>query len=93
MGQGIFLTLLTIDWRQTQVIATDDRFYETNPVLGKYPTIERVNTIILSTAILHTLASWGIWKWNKNIWRWGIGISIGIEGFAVWYNWRIGVRF
>ena len=93
VGQGIFLTLLAIDWRQTQVIATDPKYIEVNPILGNNPSISKVNRYFFTVGLLHTAGSWFMWKWNKDVWRWFIGFSIGTEANMTWYNLKVGIRF
>lgn len=39
------------DWAQTRHIATNSRFIENNPILGKRPTLKRVNIYMFTTGI------------------------------------------
>jgi len=46
-----------VDWMQTRTIATDERWYEVNPILGKHPTLAEVNTYFVASALFHTSVS------------------------------------
>ena len=91
VGQGIFLTLLAIDWGQTRYIAKLG-LPELNPILGKKPSLRKINAYFITVAILHTYLSWEGWKYNKRQWRWFIGISIGIELNQTFNNWAGGIE-
>ena len=42
-----------VDWAQTRYIAASNgRFYETNPVLGRYPSMRRVDTYFAASLLL-----------------------------------------
>jgi len=43
---------LIVDWLQTHKIAGSNDFYETNPILGKYPSSGDVNRYFISTMLL-----------------------------------------
>lgn len=59
---GAALAAVTVvDWAQTRYIAdSGGRFYETNPIIGKYPSMRRVDTyfaasLLLGAAVLDAL--------------------------------------
>lgn len=42
-----------VDWAQTRYIAdSGGKFYETNPILGKYPSMHRVDTYFAASLLL-----------------------------------------
>ena len=46
------LTLWAVDFGQTRYIAKNpDRFYENNPLLGKHPSVSRVNNYFVGVGI------------------------------------------
>jgi hypothetical protein len=46
------LTLWAVDFGQTRYIANNpDRFYENNPLLGKHPSVSRVNNYFIGVGI------------------------------------------
>ena len=45
-----------VDWAQTRYIAdSHGRFYETNPLIGKYPSMRRVDTYFATSMLLGAL--------------------------------------
>lgn len=51
---GAALAAVTVvDWAQTRYIAdSNGRFYETNPVLGRYPSMRRVDTYFAASMLV-----------------------------------------
>lgn len=49
---GIYLAAHVIDWGQTRTIAKTPYLREYNPILGKKPSLSRVNTYALVTPIV-----------------------------------------
>jgi hypothetical protein len=45
--------LLVADWAQTLHISENDEFYETNNILGRYPSRGSVNTYFIAAIILN----------------------------------------
>ena len=43
-----------VDWLQTREIVKDSRYTESNPVLGKNPSLKQVNVYMASTALILT---------------------------------------
>ena len=78
-------TLIAMDWMQTVEISHNDKFYETNPYLGKYPS-ERDVHYYMAARMLFT------YYMNQtemaNIWNWYIVLE---TGGAVFHNYRAGV--
>jgi len=95
MWQLAYLAVHVADWGQTRDIAAQCEgggYYETNPVLGRCPSAQWVNTYFLGTALLHTgLAHWMPGKYRRMFQAATIGMEVGY----VTNNARIGlnVRF
>ena len=52
--EGIYLGIRAADWAQTRYIARNRRdLYEKNIGLGEHPSVARVDTYFIGTAILH----------------------------------------
>lgn len=47
--------LIIADWGQTLDISARDDYFETNPILGKYPSRGEVNTYFLTCLILNNV--------------------------------------
>ena len=67
-----------LDYGQTKAIAKDPRYYEKNPILGKYPSIAEVNRFFIINTVAHTAISvllprrftlWGIELRPRMIWQ------------------------
>lgn len=57
LWQSAYLVLHAADWGQTRDIAAQCKrgeYFETNPLIGKCPSVHWVNTYFLGTALLHT---------------------------------------
>lgn len=90
--ETVYMTLHTIDWLQTRSVAKNgwpNGRYETNSLLGKYPSVRKLDTHYAITSIGH------IWiahllppKWRV-AWQY---IAIGDSGLAVVNNYTLGVR-
>lgn len=88
--QSIFTGLLYIDWRQTKQGLEKENRYELNPLLGKHPSGEKVDTIISLALISHTFIAYALPPKYRLFWQ---HLFIYIESCAVIYNYHIGVRF
>ncbi len=57
LWEAAYLATHIADWGQTRSIANScakgGQYYETNPILGKCPSVQMVNTYFVSTALLH----------------------------------------
>lgn len=81
---------LSIDWLQTRVIAANPlRFYELNPILGRHPSLRRVN-IYFSAWLVIVAVLWMVLPtaWGKA----GCLFGIVFEAITVWRNHRLGLR-
>jgi len=87
--QATFLILQTVDWLQTKEIARNPRYYEQNPILGKYPSQNAVDFYFLSTAIAHSAVAYLLPKEYRRVWQ---CVFIGISAHCVARNYHIGIR-
>lgn len=79
-----------IDWAQTRYIAKNpDKLYERNPIMGRHPSIGKVNTYMGISAIVHPIVSYILPKPYKRYWQY---ISIGVSGGCVLHNTNVGIR-
>jgi hypothetical protein len=87
--QLLYSTLHVLDWKQTRSIARHPQsFYETNPILGTYPSVKAVDTYFLATAIGHILVAHFLPPDQRRIWQ---RTWIGIERNYVDSNLKIGI--
>jgi hypothetical protein len=77
-----------IDWKQTLNIVKDDRYYEINPILGKHPSRERVNTLIPLGIAAHWLIAWWLPKEYRATWQGG---WLLVETTAIVHNYSVGL--
>lgn len=87
--QAVFITALSCDWLQTKEIARNPNYYETNFILGKYPSQNEVDFYLLSAAILHTGIAYYLPKEYRRIWQ---CFWIGVEMNCVRHNYSSGIR-
>lgn len=86
----IALTFRFIDYKTTLDIARNpDKYQEANPILGKHPSIARVNTWFLVTTIIHPIISSTLPKEYRKAFQY---ISIGISGTAATLNLWSGLK-
>lgn len=53
-GEGLYLSLHYIDWKQTRQIAKHSETHsEINPIIGPHPSLVAVNRYCLTSALLH----------------------------------------
>lgn len=93
----LLITLITlnfIDWRQTLDIVDNEKgIYETNRIMGKYPSEENINTyfaIVLPSQIITglLLEKYIDVKYRNYFWIGCIGMEIG----AVSKNYNLGLK-
>jgi hypothetical protein len=84
-----FQAMLIADWKQTRQIArASDLYFERNPILGKHPSVGRVNTYMFTAGVLHWVISENLSpKWRE---RWQL-ISFSIQANTVQQNYAIGL--
>jgi len=89
--QSVFTLVTCYDWVQTKEFRREGpgQKYEKNPILGKEPSQERVNTLIFGAIIGHALVTYALPKKYREYWQVSF---ISIEAVAVSANHRNGVR-
>lgn len=82
-------TLLILDWGQTRDIATNPRFHELNPLLGRNPSTGRVDNYFAATTVGHYLVSRALPPEYRRVWQY---LWIGSQTATVHWNYQMGVR-
>ena len=85
--------LHVVDWGQTLEIARNPiDYHEVNPVIGRHPSVGKVNIYMLSSAIIHAGISYVLPDKVRPYWQY---FSIGVSGACMARNLNIGlgVRF
>ena len=81
--------LLVADWAQTRYIAKNpDQFYERNPILGKHPSVGKVNAYFAGAIIGNYLLMDYLSPKNRTLYQAGL---ISVQIVVVGNNKRIGV--
>lgn len=85
---GVLVTQI-IDWGQTREIAVNPEYYETNPILGKHPTLQEVDRYFIACIAGNYLIA----KALPNNWRrkWQIG-SMLFQTYFITNNYRFGLK-
>ena len=90
IAQAVFTGMAIVDWGQTRDIARGPaRFTETNPILGRHPTLRQVDTLVPLGICIHALIAWALPQKYRRYWQY---VWIGIETQAVHSNYRSEVR-
>ena len=87
--QGVASTLKVADWGQTLDIVDKPEYWESNPILGKYPSRAEVNRYFAYSVGLQLLITHLLPSKYRNYWLCG---NIMISGYYVQNNYRIGLR-
>jgi hypothetical protein len=70
------LTLHTVDWGQTRTISLNpNKYYETNPILGRHPSTDRVNVYFAATALIIPTLAHLIPDWRSEILMLWVGVE------------------
>ncbi len=78
------------DWGQTLDIARNpDSYYEINPIVGKHPSVGRVNTYMALSLIVHTGISYLLPSKYRRWWQIG---TIGVTTSLVIHNNSVGLK-
>ena len=87
----VYLTLHAADWGQTLDISKNPTLHtEGNPILGEHPSVGRVNSYFVATALLHV----GAVHVLPAAWRPAFQYFwIGVEAGVVHHNYKAGLRF
>lgn len=91
--EAIYLTLHVIDWGQTRNIThryqRGEDYNETNRVLGKHPSIKRIDSYMAFTALAHIGVAYTLpRKWREAFQYTTIGFNLGV----VYKNNGIGLK-
>lgn len=90
MLEATWMVLHIIDWGQTLDIARNPhRFYEINPIMGRHPSVGKVNSYMLASAIIHPLISYHLPQPYRKYWQY---VTISISGGLVIHNFNIGLK-
>jgi len=95
--QAGYLVLHVADWGQTRnIVRRADTgcdgaptCIERNPILGRNPSIKRVDSYFLFTAVAHTAISYALPPAWRRGWQY---VTIGVEAGVVGYNYSIGLK-
>ena len=86
--EATYLTLHTIDWAQTRNIARNPLYYEQNAILGKHPSVGKVDGYFVLTGLAHIAISYYLPTEYRKAFQY---ITLGIEGGAVAHNISLGI--
>ena len=88
--QAAFIAAGLADWGQTLCIANNpDRFYETNVLLGRHPSRDKVNTYFPVAIALHTAVAVALPPKYRRAWQL---VWIVVETSMVVNNASIGIK-
>lgn len=88
--QAVYLTLHAVDWMQTRHIAKNPTlFSESNPLLGRHPSVSKVNKYFIATALMHTGISYALPPEYRKVFQY---ITIGVQAGYVTHNYNVGVK-
>lgn len=102
-SESVYLAFLAVDWAQTRnIVRSNERcsvgkpnqvahcyhYPELNPILGKSPSMARVNAAVILTGLAHVYIASILPEKYRAPFQY---ISIGIEGGAVVHNFSIGI--
>ena len=87
--QAGYTMLLFADYLQTMEIIEDGSLYETNPILGRYPSKQETSAYFASCAITAAVAAFLLPPKQR---RWLYIFLIGIESNTIYHNYQIGIR-
>lgn len=85
-----YFGVTSMDWSQTQQIANNPtHYYETNPFLGRHPSLANVNILIPSAMAIHAIIAYALPKPFREVWQMA---WIGVESDMVQHNASIGLK-
>jgi hypothetical protein len=88
--EATFLGVTSMDWSQTQEIASQPTIYhEMNPALGNHPSLLAVNIYFPASMAVHALVAYALPKPYREVWQ---TMWIGVETYCVVNNVSIGLR-
>jgi len=83
-------TLIVADWIQTRQVVNNPNYYEANPLIGKDPTLRRVNNHFILVLLATNIIGEKFMGNQKNMW-YGINASVKLVG--VLHNYQLGITF
>ena len=88
--ESTWIAIDAMDWLQTRNIARNpDQYYETNPILGKHPSVRQVNTYFALCVLGHIAAT----NILKRPYRTYLQVfSIGVSMQYVNNNYGLGIK-
>ena len=82
--------LITVDWAQTREIATNPNYYETNWMLGEYPTRTEVDLFMIASLCFHLIVPAMLKPKYRAAWQY---TWMAERAYWVHSNYRFVVRF
>ena len=89
LRQRAYMALHLIDWMQTSKMASDDMYFETNPLLGRHPSTGKINTYFAATLVFNYVVARTLQTKYRNTWQ---SFWLGVKTTYVGHNYQIGVR-
>lgn len=95
ISEAVFMGLMVADYKQTKQIdgfcdnRTNCEVYETNKLLGRYPSEARVRNYFVSAAVMHVVVAHMLPTDTRDYW---IASGIVLEAVVVGKNKRLGLR-
>jgi len=86
----LFAGTLLLDYSQTRDIKNHPGMYETNPILGKHPSDDKIATYFVLAGVGHYLVTKALPAEYRPAWQWG---AIGLETLVILHNKQIGLSF
>lgn len=87
--QAAYLLLHAVDWGQTRSIAKNpDDYYEVNPLIGRHPSLKRVDRYMAVSAVAHTAIAYVLPpQWRRHFQR----VTLSVKAGLVDQNYSIGL--
>ena len=86
----VYLVLHSTDWMQTRYISKNPSYlYEQNNILGKHPSIAKVNNYFAATALMHFGVAYLLPREYRRSFQY---ITMGVEIGAITHNYQIGIK-
>jgi hypothetical protein len=84
-----YIAFHIMDWAQTRTIARNpNKWHETNSILGKHPSVDKVDAYFAVMALAHIAISNALPTEYRSTWQY---ISIGVEAGYVVHNLSLNV--
>lgn len=84
-----YMVLHAMDWAQTRNIARNpDRYFEYNSIIGRHPSVGRVDAYMATSALLHIGVTRVLPAEYRAAWQY---ITIGVKAGLVQHNFSVGL--